>query len=103
MGFWDELAKDEVEFLDTLDLQECYEENNYECEKLYGNKLHDFVEYLTYLYNDDYMEWREKNNKTEQELFDGLSDYDFAEYINKRYGYVVCREVTDPIFTVQFQ
>lgn len=95
-----ELEKQEYEFLDTLDIKSIYK-NCIDDDCYY---LQNFAEYIEDKYYKEYLEWQEKNNKKHDEyIFNEIGmNYEFADYLNERYGRYTANEILEPIFTLHF-
>ena len=96
-----ELEKQEYEFLDTLDIKAIYK-NCHDDDCYY---LQPFASYIEDKYREDYHKWQKENNKKyDSEIFNVIgNDYEFADYLNQRYGRYTANEVLEPIFTLNIE
>lgn len=94
------LEEQEMEFLDTLDIESIYDT----CVNRDKYRLYDLATYINETYSQDYIKWQEENYKFhDSEIFSVLGmNWDFADYLNDRYGQNTVVEIAEPEFMLSF-
>lgn len=85
---YDAMNKQEYAFLDSKDLKPIIEENS-------DKTVYEIMQIIDDIFSEEYIENQEIDDS---ELFNTIDRYEFAEYINKRYG-VKCTEEVEIYFS----